>query len=1269
MIKKQLTVKLMRSVTAVSRKPENVEVTIVVVNGGDAAYDSTIAKFSETQKVRLIEPTTNVVFDLVPSDSVSPPILYRIGWRRGVSGKLVTHDFYMPNQDIEFDDIKTQGEVPGSRNVTENDIGRAGWVPRLDYSGNVLDGTGSSLATNDRVNTEISSLRKDIDSKDINIISNVTGIVSNQTASLRNELSSRIDSTNSSLSESIDNKTSQLRNDLSETINTNKQLADDEISSLKQTTGSIQTAVSNLSLASSRTNTALNKKADLVDGKVPNNQLPDSAYTRVFNITDRSGLVGLTGGSVGDLAITPGATYVLAEMPPTTEGNWQKLSATSGIQAVNNKTGSSVTITTEDLPDFQGKIDTLLNKKVDKDESGKVPYSSLDNIVVKYEEGALKDGNGSTIRLSNVWSVNGQTGDVMITAEGIGARRSGPISQAEVVGLGTSLNSKVNSNDPRLTDSRTPTAHAATHKAGGSDPLTLAISQIEGLVAELEGKVTQNDLTTFKKAIEQSLPENPEQQASAAREFAAVSLTAAKVSTDKAELAEKYLQDIIARLRAFETTSGEKITEINQLIKNIEAIKADVTKERNVVAADLASSKETLGLINQAKSSVETLKSDVSSLKESVEASQTDVAGKLGEVKTSLAAVQASQADVTASKTAVDAAKKAIDGTKILIDNQKLAVDNAKKAFDVEKSAAENTLSKARETLAGVTTERQEVSRLKDAVDSQKSAVDQAKSAVDNSLNTFNTTVDDMTSKYNEVKTMHGQAKNYDQNARENANIARQMNAKIQTVKQELENKISKVDEVKTAFDLASGAFNEKINKNISDIADIKENGKVGNFEKEPLWKNRRTISLATYYAPDTISPKKNWDRVLRHNPHIGISIINVNSGPGDKINSDWQAQAEKAHASGSHVVGYVRSGWGTESQDKLLAEMQKYIDWYKVDGVFVDEAVNGWGDQFNKMSYYLEFYKKIKAKFGKKFTVVLNPGANTREEMMEAGDVFMIFENFAHKFLKPGDNYTIMPDYCYKYPAHKFWALIHNVDRTNFVNIIQEMAKYNFGHLGLTDDRFVDSGDPRNPAQNPYDDAPSDWVLDINAAWAADSFGYSDWNRQTISRINNDLVKRIEDANREISGLTISLDDLKKKHEKLKEEYVVTKVQADTLSKGPKDEVFLDMGISGGALKMSENPKLYVSIKAGMMTINANRLCFTQTGDMTIAKFNNKEWNGHVAIPSQEIVGAVYSWNSFKRFIVRTNGEVVVLGAVANEIYSGTITYPMNIFKKTEVI
>jgi hypothetical protein len=43
----------------------------------------------------------------------------------------------------------------------------------------------------------------------------------------------------------------------------------------------------------------------------------------------------------------------------------------------------------------------------------------------------------------------------------------------------------VASSDSRLSDSRTPTAHASTHASAGSDPLTLAESQITGLVADL----------------------------------------------------------------------------------------------------------------------------------------------------------------------------------------------------------------------------------------------------------------------------------------------------------------------------------------------------------------------------------------------------------------------------------------------------------------------------------------------------------------------------------------------------------------------------------------------------------------------------------------------------------------------------------------------------------------------------------------------------------------------------------------------------------------
>jgi hypothetical protein len=46
----------------------------------------------------------------------------------------------------------------------------------------------------------------------------------------------------------------------------------------------------------------------------------------------------------------------------------------------------------------------------------------------------------------------------------------------------------VKGNDGRLTDSRTPTAHASTHASAGSDPITIAESQVTNLTTDLAAK-------------------------------------------------------------------------------------------------------------------------------------------------------------------------------------------------------------------------------------------------------------------------------------------------------------------------------------------------------------------------------------------------------------------------------------------------------------------------------------------------------------------------------------------------------------------------------------------------------------------------------------------------------------------------------------------------------------------------------------------------------------------------------------------------------------
>lgn len=53
-------------------------------------------------------------------------------------------------------------------------------------------------------------------------------------------------------------------------------------------------------------------------------------------------------------------------------------------------------------------------------------------------------------------------------------------------------------NDSRLSDARTPTAHAASHGSAGSDALTLAQSQITNLTTDLAAKASASDLSSHE---------------------------------------------------------------------------------------------------------------------------------------------------------------------------------------------------------------------------------------------------------------------------------------------------------------------------------------------------------------------------------------------------------------------------------------------------------------------------------------------------------------------------------------------------------------------------------------------------------------------------------------------------------------------------------------------------------------------------------------------------------------------------------------------------
>lgn len=113
------------------------------------------------------------------------------------------------------------------------------------------------------------------------------------------------------------------------------------------------------------------------------------------------------------------------------------------------------------------------------------------------------ESTSGTVSAAAVLSVNGETGVVTIDATDVGAA---PTSRQIIAGtgltgggtlaadrtltvsFGTTSTTVCAGNDARLTDARTPTVHAASHGSGGSDPITIAQSQVTGLTVALGEK-------------------------------------------------------------------------------------------------------------------------------------------------------------------------------------------------------------------------------------------------------------------------------------------------------------------------------------------------------------------------------------------------------------------------------------------------------------------------------------------------------------------------------------------------------------------------------------------------------------------------------------------------------------------------------------------------------------------------------------------------------------------------------------------------------------
>ena len=283
--------------------------------------------------------------------------------------------------------------------------------------------------------------------------------------------------------------------------------------------------------------------------------------------------------------------------------------------------------------------------------------------------------------------------------------------------------------------------------------------------------------------------------------------------------------------------------------------------------------------------------------------------------------------------------------------------------------------------------------------------------------------------------------------------------------------------------------------------------------QTNPFKNGARYYSPVTYYWPDYYQDGKpgqfsKWAQTLKFRDNLGYVILNRNSGDWEAQEVDFQKQGELALGAGAKkLLFYIKTQYGAAinpdaednrgipnaskfTKEYILEQLKRAKHWYGdlVQGVFLDEVINGWDARKDRLPWYKDLIDTIRRENGLDFVIAINTGSNISQAVCDLDfDVCMMFEGTAAKFLEENPTSPILPDHMKAYPSTRWWAVVHSVTSENYQKVFDKADNLAISHLYVTDGFLVE--DPQNggqwhPVGNPYENPPGAEIRELIIPW-----------------------------------------------------------------------------------------------------------------------------------------------------------------------------------------